>query len=507
MHSHIEAERLPGNEKAASEGGSLRNQEDDNPIIAHLAGSVNGNRYHVDYLPIDQIKPSPENDGIYGKIDRNDEAFNALQRSIDERGLEEPLILTADGYILSGHRRFEACKRTMFKIPCRIKHDIRREGNPDYLKDLIAYNPQRVKSVGSLLREAILRDSKTLEDTQAAIRRINATHKPTSEPDYMEVAGYKEVGEIGPTRQQFLTAVQRIVEDLRPYWPLNIRQIHYQLLNDPPLKKVASRSKFDPETNRYRNDPESYEALSRLCAQARYQGLIPWSAIDDSTRTFDHRNGFTSVTEFIEGEINNFLLGYHRDKQHSQPIHIEVLIEKNTLVNIVQPVCREYYVPMTSGRGFAGPSVWHKMSERFDDSEKERMALLIISDYDPEGFELAYDAIRSLRDLWGVPIEGHRVAVTEDQITERGLQNDFNPAKQSSTRYQNFVDRTGGESTWECEALPPEFLRDSLRSAIESNMNMEIFRGEQAQQVRDTHEIHRVRQEIASGWQDMEGMD
>ena len=92
-----------------------------------------------------------------------------------------------------------------------------------------------------------------------------------------------------------------------------------------------------------------------------------------------------------------------------------MLIEKNTLVNIVQPVCREYYVPMTSGRGFAGPSIWHKMWQRFRESQKERMALLIISDYDPEGFELADDAIRSLRDLWRVPIEGHRVAVTEDQ--------------------------------------------------------------------------------------------
>ena len=62
----------------------------------------NGDRYHVEYLPIDQIKPSPENDGIYGRIDESDEAFSALWNSINDRGLEEPLILTADGYILSG---------------------------------------------------------------------------------------------------------------------------------------------------------------------------------------------------------------------------------------------------------------------------------------------------------------------------------------------------------------------------------------------------------------------
>ena len=465
----------------------------------------NGERYHVEYVPIDQIKPSPENDGIYGKIDMMDEAFRALWNSINDRGLEEPLILTADGYILSGHRRFAACRSLMAAVPCRIKHDIRREGNPDYLRDLIAYNPQRVKSAGSLLREIILRDSATLEDTQAAIRRVNATHEPTDSPDYMEVDGFKEVDAIGPTRHEFLVAVEKIVEKLRAYWPLNIRQIHYQLLNKPPLKRTPEKSKFDPEKYRYRNDRESYDALSRLCTSARYLGKIPWSAVDDPTRTFNHLTGFTSVSRFVKNEIEGFLLGYHRDKQHSQPIHIEVLIEKNTLVNIVQRVCRDYYVPMTSGRGFAGPSIWRKMADRFEGSGKKRMALLIISDYDPEGFELADDAIRSLRDLWEIPIEGHRVAVTEEQIESLGLHGDFNPAKEKSSRHDSFLARTGANATWECEALPPEYLRDQLGLAIQANMNMEIFQAEVAQEEKDTHEIHRLRREIASGWQGIEG--
>ena len=113
----------------------------------------------------------------------------ALEISIDERGLAEPLILTADGWIMSGHRRFSVCKYLLHweTIPCRTEHRIRREGNSNYLKDLIAYNPQRVKSVGALLREAILRDSTTLEDTQAAIARVQATNEPTTTPDYITV--------------------------------------------------------------------------------------------------------------------------------------------------------------------------------------------------------------------------------------------------------------------------------------------------------------------------------
>jgi hypothetical protein len=97
-------------------------------------------------------------------------------------------------------------------------------------------------------------------------------------------------------------------------------------------------------------------ALSRLCVSARYAGELPWPAIDDTTRTYDHRAGFHSVSEFITYGMERFLLGYHCDKQFDQPVYLEVLIEKNTLLNITRPVCREYYVPVTSGRGFAGPS-------------------------------------------------------------------------------------------------------------------------------------------------------
>lgn len=60
-----------------------------------------------------------------------------------------------------------------------------------------------------------------------------------------------------------------------------------------------------------------------------------------------------------------------------------------------------------------------------------------MSDYDPEGFALVDDCIRSLRDLWGIEsLKLHRVAVTHGQINddELGLREDFNPAKETSKR-------------------------------------------------------------------------
>lgn len=42
----------------------------------------------------------------------------------------------------------------------------------------------------------------------------------------------------------------------------------------------------------------------------------------------------------------------------------------------MQPICARYNIPLTSGRGFAGPSIWKKMAKRFRSSGKDRMVVL-----------------------------------------------------------------------------------------------------------------------------------
>ena len=37
------------------------------------------------------------------------------------------------------------------------------------------------------------------------------------------------------------------------------------------------------------------------------------------------------------------------------------------------------------------------------------------------------------------------------------------------------VRETGDDKSWELEALPPKFIQDELRTAIESNMDMELY--------------------------------
>src|SRR5215469_17247602 len=79
-------------------------------------------RYAVELVPIEQLKPSPENEEIYGPINFDtDPALQSTVDSIKRLGLEEPIIVTGDNYILSGHRRFFILQHLGWKeVPVRF---------------------------------------------------------------------------------------------------------------------------------------------------------------------------------------------------------------------------------------------------------------------------------------------------------------------------------------------------------------------------------------------------
>jgi len=174
-----------------------------------------------------------------------------------------------------------------------------------------------------------------------------------------------------------------------------------------------------------------------------------------------------------------------------------VFAEKNTLYKIVERACSGYYVPFCIGRGFCSIPVWRDMAKRFRASGKDRMTLIIVSDFDPEGLELGDDAIRSVA-LHGVPVDGHRIAVTREQIDDLELAEDFNPAKETSSRFGGFVKRTGDSKTWEVEALPPDYLVERIRAAIEANMDMETYERVCEEEEVDCEQLTGTRNQIAA---------
>ena len=455
----------------------------------HVRKSELLRRYAVELVPIEQLKPSPENEEIYGPINfATDTVLQSTVDSIERRGLEEPIILTADNYILSGHRRFVAVQHLGWKeVPVRFSK-IRRDESTDYHRLLAEYNPQRVKSVAALVSEQFLKSETYVSDDDFHARHYE---KGEVEAEFITVEGSKEIKPIGERRSEFLEAAVDVINRLENFWPLTLRQVHYKLLNNPPLTQVTRNRN---ERWRYKNDEDSYDKLSDLLVSARYLGHVSLTALDDPTRiSREYEFGiWDSIAQFIRDEINGFLTGYQRHRLEGQRNHVELLIEKNTLLNIVEPVADRFMLPYSVNRGYGNPSLWRKMELRWDKSGADRFILLTISDHDPEGFDLIDDATRSLRDLHNVPVEVVRVGLTMEQV--EGAPPNF--AKETSSRFKQYVERTGSKECWEVEAIDPEFLQSEVHDAVLSVLDVEQLNAVQQRQAVEQAQIAAIRRRL-----------
>ncbi len=193
-----------------------------------------------------------------------------------------------------------------------------------------------------------------------------------------------------------LAAILRVVETSRQYWPLSDRRIHYSLLNDPPLKHAGKTD------SRYANDKASYKALVELLTRGRLAGRIPWQSIADTTRPVTTWKVFENPRLFVASELNGLFKGYWRDLMQSQPNHVEILGEKNTVDPILRDVPGQYTIPLTTGRGYCSIPPRYEMAQRFRKSSKEKLVLLLLSDFDPDGEEIAHSFARSMRDDFGI---------------------------------------------------------------------------------------------------------
>ena len=102
--------------------------------------SLNGDQPELDLVqvwPLASIRGAPENDEIYNPIAFDDPDIQALARSIKKHGIQEPLLVSSDSYLISGHRhRIAATLLDLKDVPVRVhpvSHAIVRSG-PNFTK-------------------------------------------------------------------------------------------------------------------------------------------------------------------------------------------------------------------------------------------------------------------------------------------------------------------------------------------------------------------------------------
>jgi ParB/Sulfiredoxin domain len=436
---------------------------------------------HIQLFGLNEITPSPENALLYKPVTPDDEATIELAESIREHGILDPLVVSADYYVISGHRRLCAGRMAgLKKVPCRMDEVQRGDGekaSDEFLNLLREHNRQRIKS-----REEILRETVVSVDPKKAHRALTAyrTRKARIKVETIEIRERTRRKEISPAKMAFLAAVQKIISALEQFWPLTVRQIHYPLLNDPPLIHSAKPG------STYRNDLRSYHSLIDLVTRARHEGYIDYEVIDDPTRPVTVWEVYRNLASYYQRQMQDLLNGFWRDLMQSQPNHIECIVEKNTLQGIVTPVASKFCIPLTIGRGQCSTRPLYNIAERYRASGKTKLIILAVSDLDPDGDAIAHSLGQRLRDDFNVrDTEVIKCALTMDQVRKLKLLQKYERAKTGSSNYDRYVDDYGTDCVWELEAVAPTVLQKLLAETIDQVIDKKAFNAEVAQERAD----------------------
>ncbi len=443
----------------------------------------------LSHLSVAIIRTAPENDLIYDRFGIANADDRALTISIRDNGMQEPLAVSADLYLLSGHRRLAAARYLGMKsVPVRLVKDLVFQDldTQTKLETLRRFNQQREKSPGERIREKLLEIDPKEAHQELKRRRLDASKMQGANDANVRMGAVKTRAAI--TTMQFLAKAQAVIMENKEYWPLTVRRVHYLLLNDPPLRHDKKPDSV------YVNDKASYKALTNLLIRARLSNEVPMAAIEDSTRPIQEGGGFSTFEQFVAQETERFLEGYTRNLMQGQTNHVEIMLEKNALRTVIESVAGEYCIPCTTGRGFSSLSPRYDLARRFKQSGKSRLVLLMLTDFDPDGDEIAASFARSLRDDFGIAgIHAVKVALTAEDVASYDLPSDMD-AKVSSPNYQKFLRKYGSTKVVELDAAPVRLLQSKLREAIESVIDVAEFNAQVAQEAQDSAHIQAHRQ-------------
>ena len=99
--------------------------------------------------------------------------------------------------------------------------------------------------------------------------------------------------------------------------------------------------------------------------------------------------------------------------------------------------------------------------------------VLHLGDHDPNGLDMTRDIRDRLEMFARQGVEVRRLALNLDQTT--GLPPNF--AKESDSRFDDYVERFGTTDCWELDALAPNVISDLVRAELERLIDADAWAG------------------------------
>lgn len=225
--------------------------------------------------------------------------------------------------------------------------------------------------------------------------------------------------------------------------PLSLRGLFY---------RVVSAGFLDS------TDRANYLQLGRIMTTLREAGVVPFSWLVDGVRQTLKPNSWSGLADFAATVRD----AYRKDFWAAAPDYVHVIVEKDAMAGVLEPVTHEYDVALSVIRGYTSLSFAHRIAEIFDRIEKP-IHCYYLGDLDPSGLDLEQDLCSKLKRYCRRSFAWQRLGVTVEDLAAFNLY-PLTP-KQKDRRTAAFL-AAGYRQCAELDAIPATALRERLEGAI-----------------------------------------
>jgi hypothetical protein len=209
-------------------------------------------------------------------------------------------------------------------------------------------------------------------------------------------------------------------------------------------------------------DKEHYRRLGRLMTSLRKAGIVPFAWIVDNVRSTLKPPSWSGLADFAETTRKVYRLDFWARLPH----YVHVIVEKDAMAGVLEPVTKNFDVALSPIRGYSSWSFAGEIAETWNGIKKP-ITVYYLGDFDPSGFDLERDTREKLGELVRRPFDWQRLAVKSEDFETHNLI--VLEPKKLDTRSRKFV-ATHGERCAELDAIPANDLRRRVQEAIEQHI-------------------------------------
>lgn len=230
----------------------------------------------------------------------------------------------------------------------------------------------------------------------------------------------------------------------RQGYDLSLRQLFYQMVSRDLLP----------------NTQKEYKRLGDIVNNARLAGLVDWDMIKDRGRETVKNSHFESPAEILNIAARQFAI----NKWHDQNYHVEVMVEKQALEGVLEPVCSELDIPFTANKGYSSASALRERGRVLGRIARQgkKIVVFYMGDHDPSGLDMTRDVSERLSMFAEREVKVERLALNYPQV--QTLKPPKNPTKETDTRAAEYNKHF--KASWELDAIEPAMLARIVTEAV-----------------------------------------